>query len=328
MKPFVSVVVPTCDREELLKSCLFSLFQQTYPKDRYEVIVADGSTADKTKKLIDSLVISSPTTSYVRTGYKEGPSHSRNIGVHEAKGEIILFTDDDCIANQNWINETIKVYEEYPDIDGVGGRVFSDPAQPKNFVIRYMEALKIIPDTELIVGQMETPFLATCNMSYKKNIFEELGGFNEALRVGEDYDLIKRFRERGYKLVYVPTAIVYHHQRENIIPYLKHDCFERGKGYFTYLYYKKGYPLSFILIIGAFLLIITVLFNLPYLPLLLLSYFIGALSFAYYRGSLRNLRRASARYFLIFLSFFIFIELPLKIVGYIHEGISTAMGRS
>ena len=327
MKPLVSMVVPTCDREELLKKCLFSLFQQTYPKDRYEIIVADDSTTDKTKRLVDSLNVSSPKVSYVKSGGKSGLTHTRNVGVNKAKGEIIFFIDDDCTADPEWISEIVEMYEKHPEIDGAGGRIFSDPTQPKNFIIRYMEALKLIPETQAIIGN-KAPFTGGVT-SYKKKAISDLGGFDENIKfVGEDYDFQKRFRERGYKLAYVPTAIIYHHQREKVTLYIKHECFERGKGYFTYLSYKKGKPLSFFPIIGAFLLIITVLFNLPYLPLLLLSYIIGALSFAHYRGSLRNIRRASARYFLIFLSFFIFIELPLKIIGYIHEGISTAIERS
>jgi len=327
MKPFVSVVVPTCDREELLKKCLFSLFQQSYPKDRYEIIVADDSTTDETKKLADSLNISSPKVRYVKSGGKSGLTHTRNVGVNKEKGEIIFFIDDDCTVNPEWISEIVEMYEKHPDIDGAGGRIFSDPTQPKNFIIRYMEALKLIPETQAIIGN-KAPFTGGVT-SYKKKAMYDLGGFDENIKfVGEDYDFHKRFRERGYKFAYVPTAIVYHHQRENIIQYLKHDCFGRGRGYFAYLSYKKGITLSFIPVIGIFFLTIYVLFNLNYLPLLMLSYFIGALSFAYYRGSLRNLRRTSARYFLIFLSFFIFIELPLKIIGYIHEGISTAIGKS
>jgi len=327
MKPFVSVVVPTCDREALLKRCLFSLFQQTYSKDRYEIIVADDSTTDETKRLVNSSSVSSPKIRYVKSGGKSGSTHTMNVGVQEARGEIIFFIDDDCTADPEWINEIIEMYEKHPEIDGAGGRIFSDPTQPKNFIIRYMEALKLIPETQAIIGN-KAPFTGGVT-SYKKKAIYDLGGFDENIKfVGEDYDFQKRFREKGYKIAYVPTAVLYHHQREKIIEYLKHDCFGRGRGYFAYLSYKKGKALSFTLIIGAFLLIITVLFNLAYLPILLISYFIGALLFAQHRGALRNLRRAGAHNFLVFTSFFILIELPLKIVGYIHKGISTAIGRS
>ena len=322
MKPFVSVVIPTCDREELLKKCLFSLFQQTYPKERYEIIVADDSTTDKTKRFVDSLSVSSPRVTYVKSGGKSGTTHTMNVGVREARGEIIFFISDDCTADREWINEIIKIYEKHPEIDGAGGRIYSDPTQPKNFIIKYMEALKIIPFTQLIISD-KMPFLGGIT-AYRKKIISDLGGFDENIKfVGDDYNFYKSFRERGYKFAYVPTAIVYHHQRENVIPYLKHDCFGRGRGYFAYISYKKGKILSFTLIISEILLIILTFFNLGYLSILLLSYFIGAILFAQYRGFIRNLRRTGMPYSLIFMLFFVLVEFPLKITGYSYEGLCT-----
>ena len=215
-EPFVSVVIPTYNRKEMLKDCLESLFNQNYPKGEYEIIVVDDGSTDGTNEVIQSL----SEKHKLKYFYQEnkGPAAARNLGIENSEGEIICFIDDDCIADRDWIKNLIKGYTD-DKIGGVGGRTIG--YNPKNVIEKFQDYL-FIPK---VIDNSYLPSINTANASYRRSILIEVSGFDPRFRTNEDYDLGIRVRKGGYRLRYMPSAIVYHKHREDFFGLLKREFY-------------------------------------------------------------------------------------------------------
>ena len=144
----VSVVIPTYNEEKGIRQCIESIFANTYPP--YEVIVADGGSADKTveiAKAAGAVVFDNPQ----RTA-----ASGRNVGISKASGDIIAFTDGDNYVDEKWIESIIKSFENDSDLDGIGGKVV--PAPPANKVEEFwgnlwLRTIMVFGDDEFIVDK-------------------------------------------------------------------------------------------------------------------------------------------------------------------------------
>lgn len=205
--PFVSVVIPTHNRAKLLQKTVESLFNQNYPSDRYEIIIVDNASDDQTEELIRSMQHTAPCPLKYILKKNEGPGSARNLGILNAAGEAIAFTDSDCVADRNWLlNGTSKLLEGYGLVQG---KTIPNPEQNRMTLHHTMD----------IRG--EDGFYATCNMLYWKEILDRIGGFSpdycglDLLGTprwgGEDTDLAWRVKKQGWKSVFAVDAVVFHH---------------------------------------------------------------------------------------------------------------------
>ncbi|MBN1441355.1 MAG: glycosyltransferase family 2 protein, partial [Planctomycetes bacterium] len=113
-EPFISVIVPARNASATLPGCLLALRAQSYPRDRFEVIVVDDGSTDNTAAVAAKFwarVISIPPS---------GPAVARNRGVKESKGEILLFTDADCAPTPGWISRLVSAFDE-PEVMAARG---------------------------------------------------------------------------------------------------------------------------------------------------------------------------------------------------------------
>jgi GT2 family glycosyltransferase len=181
--PFVSVIIPTYQEERYIENCLKALKNQDY-KGKYEIIVADCKSRDKTveiaRKYTDKIVIVK----------KRGIATGRNAGAKVAKGEILLFIDADTVALFNLITEIVKGFKK--NVVGVTCPILPLSPNAADFIIywflnQFMKA-SITTNKPQIIG-------ACC--AYKKEAFEKIGGFNEKLKVLEDFDLSERISQLG-----------------------------------------------------------------------------------------------------------------------------------
>jgi glycosyltransferase involved in cell wall biosynthesis len=205
--PFVSVVIPTRNMRDLLRDTVESLYKQSYPGDRYEIIVVDNSSIDGTEEMMQTMQQSSPCALRYYCKADEGPGASRNMGIAQAKGPIIAFTDADCVAEQDWLkNGTAKM------VEGTGlvqGRTIPNPAHTNTTFSRTMSVAK------------ENGLYPTCNIFYRKNVLDQLGGFSPDFCGinclgsprwgGEDTDLAWRVKKQGWKSVFADDTVIYHH---------------------------------------------------------------------------------------------------------------------
>lgn len=205
--PFVSVVIPTHNRRELLKATIKSLFNQSYPKDRYEIIVIDSASKDGTEEMMQLLLGRTPDTLKYYRKKSEGPGPARNFGLSKACGSIIAFTEDDCVADPDWIKNGVAKMG-----NGVGlvqGKTIPNPHQPKRMLSHSIEVL------------WESGFYQTSNMFYRKDVLDLVGGSSTdfsgsnwfgMLKIGgEDTDLAWRVKKIGWKSVFADDAVIYHH---------------------------------------------------------------------------------------------------------------------
>jgi mycofactocin system glycosyltransferase len=214
--PPISVIIPVKNRPDI-RDCLNSLELLDYPEDKIEVIVVDDGSTDSTAQVIQTFKIKAIHLTHTR-----GASACRNLAVKEAKGELMGFTDSDCVAHPNWLKELVPYFEE-EKVGIVGGYV-------SNFY--YRSALDRYEDTKSSLnmgrhpfgaedGKSSTAYVPSCNLIIRKKAFLEAGGFREDLNVGEDVDLCWRVRKLGYHLLYLPQGEVKHKHRNDVMPMLK-----------------------------------------------------------------------------------------------------------
>lgn len=225
----VSIIVCSFNGAQYIEGCIESLLQQTY-KDIEIIFVNDGSTDDileKVKKYPIKVITNQANI---------GLGASRNVGISNARSEIIAFTDDDCIAEKTWIEQLITIYLNNQKAIGVGGKVV--PHQTSTLLLKYIQAnnplaplaknlayssniaykfilyLKrsYIP-IDYLTHQTAVYSLVGASMSFRKKFLQDVGMFNPAFRFGgEEEDLCKRLGKAypEMQLVYNPNAITYH----------------------------------------------------------------------------------------------------------------------
>ena len=291
----LSVVIPLYNCEETIKKCLESLFHQDYPC--YEVIVVDDGSTDETARIYS-------TFKEVRIICLDngGPSRARNMGVSKARGEIVVFTDGDCIAERNWLSEIENSFIA-PDVAGVGGDQQS-PEDETGFGKRVQVLFKMLGFVTSYIQvdkiTVETEHNPSCNAAYRRRVFEELGGFDETLWPGEDVDLDVRIKKGGYRLLFNPKAVVRHYRSKTYGEFARMmrrygasawQLFKRY-GFFRTLQYEPVIVLSMLV-----LLLLSVIWN-PWMSLIIVSPW--PLLFALFLFKTKNIRE-SIRFVVLFL---------------------------
>jgi glycosyltransferase involved in cell wall biosynthesis len=211
---FVSIIIPVYNGELTLKNCLDSLENQTYDKERYEILVIDNNSTDRTNKIIEDWQVEGKATLRHLKEVKKGVVYARNLGAKEAKGDVLLFTDDDCVADSSWIQEHVNIFVQYQADAALGSVELSTPI-PENtifsddFIKKRMAAIDHGKD----VFQMEKEDLIGANMSIRRDVFINLKGFNPSrvYYLCEDTELSLRLEKFGAKRMYAPSAKIFHH---------------------------------------------------------------------------------------------------------------------
>ena len=212
--PSVSVVLPVFNDRQRLEKCLESLENQTYPRDYYEVVVIDNASTVDLKELVARF-------QQAHYCYEEKPGSyaARNKGLLVAKGEIIAFTDSDCIPASDWIERGVSVLQQIPDCGLVGGVItlfFKNPDRLTGAEL--YERLNGFPQQEYIE---QSQFGATANVFTSRKILDAVGVFDPDLKSGGDAEWGKRVAKAGYQLCYADDVRVAHPARSTYSEYYK-----------------------------------------------------------------------------------------------------------
>jgi len=205
-----SIIIPTHNRKETLRRSLSAAIVQDYLN--YEVIVVDDGSSDGTGEMVRREF---PHVRCIRQEPNRGPAAARNRGIEAATGEIIAFTDDDCLVPPNFLSRLADGYCRYPEAVGVGGYLEAPDAllQTNPFACyeAYVTHQVYQAGPEEYLGGFECPAGGTNSMSYRKAVLLEVGGFDETFpyAAGEDADLKWRVVQRGYRLLYVPVKVTH-----------------------------------------------------------------------------------------------------------------------
>jgi glycosyltransferase involved in cell wall biosynthesis len=200
--PRVSVVIPHYDDMERLDRCLDALMSQTMTRDQYEIIVADNNSPVGLKAV--EAVVAGRARVTVATTRGAGPA--RNAGARVARGEVLAFTDCDCVPDPAWLERGLAALAQ---ADFVGGKM--EVLVPSGRPMTGAEAFEGIFafDNERYVR--EKHFTVTANLFCPRDVFQKVGPFRT--EVSEDNEWCWRARELGYRLGYAGDAVVGHPAR-------------------------------------------------------------------------------------------------------------------
>ncbi len=199
-RPSVSVVVPAYNAARTIDDCIRSLLELRYPSELLELRVVDNASTDHTAQALRSYGARIIVTREPR----RGPAAARNAGVRAGAGDVVAFTDADCTVERDWLAHLVDALED-PGVGIAGGAIRARAGA--NQIERYGEE---IHDQGKAIELYSPPYVITMSWASRRDLVAELGGFDECLRRGEDVDLSYRMFRSGYKLSFVPDAVVYH----------------------------------------------------------------------------------------------------------------------
>jgi GT2 family glycosyltransferase len=215
--PKVSVVVCVYNGERTIDSCLASLEKLNYPN--YEVVVVNDGSTDGTRQIAENY-------DYIRLIHQEnmGLSEARNVGIRHSSGEIVAFTDADCMADPDWLTHLVARFQS-SEFGAVGGPNLTPPDDA--FVASCVAVSPGAP-THVLLDDEVAEHIPGCNMAFRREALQAIDGFDPIFRAaGDDVDLCWRLQNKGFKIGFSPAAVVWHFRRNTIRDYLKQ---QRGYG--------------------------------------------------------------------------------------------------
>jgi GT2 family glycosyltransferase len=300
MKSFVSVIVPTFNSEKTIRDCLRSLSQQTIP---HEIIVVDGGSRDRTLSFIPNnvLVVLAPGNQ----------AHAMNAGLNEARGSLVAFLDSDCVAPPKWL-ETMVKYSKSEVAVGSGNIVNPKDSLFSRLTWRAMGSLVGCGGTthaRNFSHPRPLRLAPSYNSLYFKEVLLELGGFDATLGGGEDVDMGERLLKKGYAIVYVPGAEVWHRGKESVASFFRQM---RGFGWSRGSLCKKNPRNLHLVHVLPFFLYALIVFLVVWYPIATIPIL---LVFLYYGVKFSILERSIRALPLVFIVFpILFIGWPLGLV--------------
>ncbi len=215
--PRVSVIVCSYNGAKTLRDCLTALDRVDYPD--YEIVLVDDGSTDDTPAVVaawekerDGRLLgwkNRPDFRHLRQP-NMGLSHARNAGAAEATGEILAYTDSDCMADPDWLYYLVGTLLS-GDYAGVGGPNISPPAQ--NWIQACVAAAPGGP-SHVLLTDVVAEHIPGCNMAFHRHAFEQVGGFDPEFRkAGDDVDFCWRLQQAGQVIAFSPAAIVWHYRR-------------------------------------------------------------------------------------------------------------------
>ncbi|GIV60691.1 MAG: hypothetical protein KatS3mg043_1780 [Rhodothermaceae bacterium] len=234
--PFVTAIVPVYNQADRLARCLAALAAQTYPRDRYEVVVVDNGSSED----IRSVVVRWEGMRYAFEG-QPGSYAARNRGVALANGTVLAFTDADCLPVPGWLAAGVDALRMHPGCGLVGGHIeVCDPEDRRQDCVAWFESLTAFNQERYISVHR---FAGAGNLFTWKDIFARVGGFDATLFSGGDQEWGRRVWNAGYTLHYAPEAIVVHPPRGSLVELCRRELQYTG-GEYLLRQRAGGYPMG------------------------------------------------------------------------------------
>lgn len=215
--PMMSVIICSYNGASTVESCLRSMERLRYPE--YEVIFVDDGSTDGTQEILKKF----PWVRNIRQK-NMGLSYARNVGMNAARGEIIVYTDSDCEADEDWLYYMALAMIRGPHAGMGGPNLIPDEGS------WVADCVGLSPGgpTHVMINDREAEHVPGCNMAYYTHVAKQLNGFDSQFRAaGDDVDFIWRLQHAGYTIGFAPAAQVWHYRRNTVKAYLKQ---QRGYG--------------------------------------------------------------------------------------------------
>ena len=194
----VSVVVPAYNAAGVITSCVKALQEQD-SSPPYEIIVVDDGSSDNTADLAEE-----SGAQVIRHTERRGAAAARNSGIGAAAGDIICFTDADCMPKENWIQQILRPFANQEIIGAKG----TYATKQREMVARFVQ-IEYEDKYDLLLTQERINFIDTYSAAYRRQVLLANNGFDEQIFYVEDQELSFRLAARGYQMVFEPPAIVF-----------------------------------------------------------------------------------------------------------------------
>lgn len=233
----ISVIIATWNRSQDLRRCLESFSALRCPPEvDWELIVVDNNSSDDTRDVVASAGPGlAPRIRYLWEP-RQGKAFALNTGLRQARGDLIAFTDDDCILDGNWLVCVSRQFQADLELGLLGGRVeLYDARDCAVTVLRHPQQFILTDALEVFSSAMG------CNMVVRRHVVEKVGGFDISLgpgtpsrTVAEDLDYIYRVHKAGFRIAYAPDVLVLHNHGRRSNAQLKAlgETYGRGRGAF------------------------------------------------------------------------------------------------
>jgi cellulose synthase/poly-beta-1,6-N-acetylglucosamine synthase-like glycosyltransferase len=230
--PIISIIIPCRNEEKYIGKCLDSIIDNDYPNENLEILVADGMSDDATRNIIGGYCVRYPFIKLLDNMKRITPT-ALNIGIGEAKGEIVIRMDAHNIYEKDYISKCVWHLKEH-NVDNVGGVCVTLPgadttvAESIAFVLSHPFG---IGNSYFRIGSKELRYVDTVPFGcYRKEVFEEVGLFNEDFIRNQDDELNHRLIKKGGKIILAPDIVSHYYARESLR--------KLWKMYFQYGYFK------------------------------------------------------------------------------------------
>lgn len=230
---FVTVIIPSYNDSDRLQRCLNRVCRQTYSQNSYEVIVVDNGSDEDIRPTVEKY-----DAVKLLHEYRSGSYLARNLGIKHAKGDILAFTDSDCIPASNWIEKGVAQLINTDDCGIIGGRVnLFYKNRPNPTAVEIYDSITFFQQQIYIE---KAHFSVTANLFTFKYVFEKVGLFNAKLASGGDIEWCRRVYASGFELHYADDATVEHPARHSFSQMVK-KVIRVTKGRFEMDIYKDNF---------------------------------------------------------------------------------------
>ena len=230
--PFVSALLVTRNEQAYIEKAMMSLINQTYPKDRYEIVVIDGESTDDTLKIVKRLIEQYRTDSFdirVINNPKHILASGWNLGIKDAKGEYVVRIDAHAEAAKDFIEKNVETMLKASDAVCVGGKLTTMSLEGDNDTISKVLSSPFGVGNSTFRVSDEAGYADTAVYGlYKKEIFEQVGYFNEKYVRNQDIELHSRIRAAGGKFFFNPQINCVYYSRNTVKKMVK-QAFGNGK---------------------------------------------------------------------------------------------------
>jgi cellulose synthase/poly-beta-1,6-N-acetylglucosamine synthase-like glycosyltransferase len=206
------VIIPVYNGEQTLGRCLEALTHQTLPLSEYEILVVDDGSSDQTREVVSLF----PARLLVQP--HRGPAAARNLAIRAAAGEIVLFTDADTEPTQDWIETMLTVFQD----KSVAGAKGAYRTRQKEWTARFVQ-IEYEEKYARMARAKRVDVVDTYSAGYRREVALFDGGFDESFPSAsvEDAEFSFRLAKQGYRFVFLPDAIVYHHHAATLWAYCR-----------------------------------------------------------------------------------------------------------
>ncbi len=208
----ISVVIPSYNSQKTIEACLQSLREQTCPP--LEITVVDSST-DATQDIVRRKF---PEVHLIPLSEKTFPGPARNLGAQRSRGRILAFIDSDCIASREWARRLVESHSAGHQVVG-GGIEVGNLHSSTGLAGHLLEFREFVPT---FAGHYAT-HIPSCNLSYRKDVFMEFGGFPNSYYPQEDLLFNYLLTQNGIKIWFDPSISIHHYTREGLRKFLSHQ---------------------------------------------------------------------------------------------------------